>query len=184
VNGLPAKLRSHGSRIAVSLVVIAIAGATCAAAFALGPSDSRGGTQDLFSSAKRAVPGGSLSLRAKALLPGDSAHGTAVVRNDGDAAGRFYLNADQCVDHPGSGGASFAHVLTVTVTDVTGGQHPACVYVGPPVALSGVDLGTFAPGEQRTYRVVVGFPGGEIDAAVFAGCSLELGLRWTAVTPG
>jgi hypothetical protein len=183
VNGLPAKLRSRASRLAVSLVVVAVAGATCAAAFALGPSDSRGGTQDLFSSAKHAMPGGSLSLGAKALLPGDSAHGTAVIRNDGAAAGRFYLSADRCLDHPGFSGASFAHLLRVTVTDVTVGQHAVCVYVGPPLALSGVDLGTFAPGEERTYRVVVGFPAGETDTAVFAGCSLELGLRWTAVTP-
>ncbi len=182
MSGLASKMRLHGSRIAVSVFVVAVAGITCAAAFALGPSASRGGTQQLFSSAGCAIAGGSLSLQAGALAPGDTVRGSAVVRNDGDAPGRFYLNADTLVDRAGAGGSSLAEVLQVTVTDVTTPAHPAKVFAGPPAGLSGIDLGTFAQGEARSYRVVVSFPGSETDGAAFAGSSLELGLQWTAVT--
>jgi spore coat-associated protein N len=184
VSGLPAKLRIHGSRIAVSLLVIAVAGATCAAAFALGPGDSRGGTKDVFSSAGHAVAGGSLCLKAGAMAPGESVHGRAVVRNDGNASGRFYLNAEGLVDRAGSGGGSLGDVLWVTVTDVSDPDHPATVFAGPFAELSGVDLGSFAQGEARSYRVVVSFPACETDGAAFAGSSLKLGLQWTAVTAG
>jgi hypothetical protein len=184
VSGLPAKLRVYGSRIAVSLLVVAVAGATCAAALALGPGDSRGGMQAVFSSAGHAVAGGSLCLKAGVMAPGDTVDGKAVVRNEGDAPGRFYLNAEGLVDRAGSGGASLSDVLRVTVTDVNDPDHPATVFAGPIAELSGVDLGCFAQGEARWYRVVVSFPACETDGAAFAGSSLELGLQWTAVTAG
>lgn len=105
-----------------------------------------------------------------------------MVRNEGDTPGHFYLNADTLVDHAGAGGSSLAEALRVTVTDVTTPAHSATVFAGPPAGLSGIDLGTFAQGEVRSYRVVVSFPSSETDGASFAGSSLELGLQWTAVT--
>jgi hypothetical protein len=184
MSGLSAKLKTHGSRIAVSLLVVAIAGATCAAAFALGPSDSQGGTRDVFSSASHAVAGGALSLKAGVIAPGDTVRGTAVVRNDGDAPGRFYLSAEGLTDRPGSGAACLADVLRVTVTDVTVPGHPAGVYAGSPAGLSGIDLGLFSQGDARSYGVVVTFPASVTDGAALAGSSLEFGLQWTAVTAG
>jgi len=174
------KLRIHGSRIAVSLLVVIVTGAVCAAAFALGSSGLGAGTLGMASSSGGAVAGGTLSLRSATLAPGDTVRGTAVVRNDGDAPGRFYLHAEGSGDRPGSGGSGLSETLAVTVTDVTTAGHPLHVFAGPPAGLSGVDLGTFAPRAERTYRIVVSLPASVADAA--AGGSLELGLQWTAVT--
>jgi hypothetical protein len=104
------------------------------------------------------------------------------VRNEGDAPGRFYLGTDTLVDHPGAGGGSLAEVLTVEVMDVTSPDEPLLVYSGAPAGLSGIDLGTFAEGAARSYRVIVRFPQVDVDSEVFAGSSLDLGLQWTAVT--
>jgi hypothetical protein len=180
MSGWASNLEVHGSRIAVSLLVIVVAGVTCAAAFALGPGP--GAAQDMFSSARCAVAGGSLRLEAQALTPGQRVTGSALVRNEGDAPGRFYLGTDRLVDRPGAGGGSLADVLTVEVVDVSSPDEPLLVYSGSPGGLSGIDLGTFAQGAARSYRVIVWFPQCDVDSEVFAGSSLDLGLQWTAVT--
>ena len=101
----------------------------------------------------------------------------------GDAPGRFVFGTDSLVDRPGSGGGSLAKALQVTLTDVTDSGHPRRVYSGALSGLSGIDLGSFAPGATRTYRIAATLQPQTASSTAYADCSLALSFQWTAVTP-
>jgi hypothetical protein len=175
-----AKQRRGGvSRILASLIVILVAGGVCIAAFAQWSSASAALPDSMFSSGARAIAGGSVSMPDHQFLPGDTVTGKAVVTNDGDAPGRFVLEADCATGRPGSGESGLAKALRVTVTDVTDGSHQRRVYSGTLSGLTGVDLGSFAAGAVRSYRLTVTLPAKD---SASADGSLALGFQWTAVT--
>jgi hypothetical protein len=175
------QIRVHGSRIAVSVLVVLVAAAVCAAAFAKESPQAAAVSTCLFSSGSCAIAGGSVTLRAAKLLPGDTVTGAVVVANDGNAPGRFTLQTGTLVDRRGAGGGSLAKSLRVSVTDVTSG-HAHRVYSGSFAGLHGVELGTLAPRATRAYRVTVTFPDRDVDGAAFACSSLDWSLQWSAIT--
>jgi len=174
--------RVGGFRILASLLVILVAGGVCAAAFAQWSSASAALPNGMFSSGSRAIAGGSVAMGSHQLVPGDTVTGTAVLVNDGDAPGRFIFGTDSLVDRPGSGGGSLAKALRVTMTDVTDSGHPRPVYSGALSGLSGIDLGSFAPGAARTYRIAATLPRQTVSGSACAESSLALNFQWTAVT--
>jgi hypothetical protein len=176
--------RVGGFRILASLIVILVAGGVCAAAFAQWSSASAALPDSMFSSASRAIAGGSVSMGDHQFMPGDTVTGTVVVANEGDAPGRFIFGTDSLVDRPGSGGGSLAKALQVTLTDITDSNHPRRVYSGALSGLSGIDLGSFAPGATRTYRIAATLQPQTVSGTAVADGSLALSFQWTAVTSG
>ena len=164
-----------------SLVVVLVAGGVCVAAFAQWSSASAALPDGMFSSASRALAGGSVVMGDHRFAPGDTVTGAVVVRNDGDAAGRFTFGTDSGVAGSGKDD-SLARALRVKMTDVTDGGHPRRVYAGPLSGLSGIDLGSFAPGAERKYHIAVTLPAQAASAASCAGDPLALSFQWTAVT--
>ena len=176
--------RVGGFRILASLLVVLVAGGVCAAAFAQWSSASAALPDSMFSSGSRAIAGGSVVMGSHQFVPGDTMTGKAVVTNEGDAPGRFVFGTDSLVDRPGSGGGSLAKALQVTLTDVTDSGHPRRVYSGALSGLSGIDLGSFAPGATRTYRIAATLQPQTASSTAYADCSLALSFQWTAVTSG
>ena len=167
------------SRVLVSLIVILVAGGVCVAASAQWSAASAALPDSMFSPGFRAIAGGSVSMPDHQFLRGDTVTGKAAVANDGDAPGRFVLEADSAAGRPGSGESSLAKALRLTVTDVTDGTHPRRMYSGTVAGLSGIALGTFPAGAVRSYRIAATFPA---QAAASADGALALSFQWTAVT--
>ena len=88
------------------------------------------------------------------MIPGDEVRGRASVRNVGDAAGDFRLRVTDVRDVPGPKGGLLSKRLRLEVVD-TRRWRP--VYRGTIDSLD-VALGTWRPGEARTYRFRVWFP--------------------------
>jgi hypothetical protein len=117
-------------------------------------------------------------LAAVRMVPGGSAQGTVTISNAGDASGAARLEPYDLFDNPGPGGALLSHSLILDVTDAAG----RAVYRGPLVEQPAADLGTFDPGEQRTYRFVATLPrsaGNEYQKA-----QAGVGFRWTMTGGG
>lgn len=120
-------------------------------------------------------------MGAADMVPGDAAEGTASIRNAGDARGDFTLTAADLEDQPGPGGGVLSSRLRLEVTE-QGVDEP--VYVGPLTSLD-VDLGTWAPEEERSYVFLVRLPAGDPGADnAFQGSSVTVTFEWNAVQVG
>ncbi len=173
--------RGNLSRIAVSLVVVVLTGAVCAVAFAQW-SAAASGTGSLFSSSGHALAGGSVALPDHRFVPGDTVTGTATVQNSGDAPGRFTFGVEQPAGARPIAGNALAKAMHVTVTDVTDPGAPQRVYRGRLCDLTGLDLGVFAAGVTRTYRLELSMPAGVSHAG--ASAPLDVSFGWTVITSG
>lgn len=181
MDGAGTQGRDRRFRIVASLLVVLLAAAVCAGAFAPWSPASRALPTSMFSSGSLCLCEDSVALDARRLTPGQTVTGRVVVANEGDASGRFTLRASSLVDGPGSAGSSLARALQLTVTDVTVAHAPRCLYTGSLAGLSGVDAGRFGPGAARTFRIAVTFPQQAVGGSTFSGSSLSVAFAWTAV---
>lgn len=114
---------------------------------------------------------GEAVVTATGMRPGDSTSGTVTIGNAGDAAGRFSVAVTD-VD-----GALLAGAVRL---DVRAQGASAAAYEGPLGEVGDVDLGTIAPGEERTYEVRLTLPSGV--GNLLQGAELSFGLTWRATT--
>src|SRR5206468_9553064 len=108
--------------------------------------------------------------------PGGSVSGAVTVSNTGDVAGAATLAATDARDAPGPGGAPLSPRLVVEVTDSAAGT----VYRGLLATMPSVALGTYAPGDQRTYTFRVTLPDGTPAADdALQGSETTVRFQWT-----
>ena len=100
--------------------------------------------------------GNAAIMGASHLVPGESVEGSATIENVGDAAGDFTLTATDVTSTPGPKGGSLVARLRLSAYDDATGTS---LYSGQIDELN-LSLGTWAPGESRTYRFAVAFPEG------------------------
>jgi len=86
------------------------------------------------------------------LKPGDARSGEVTITNTGSLAGTFKLSESNASNAFGSGN------MTLKIDDVTG-QKTTNVYSGDigKVQAEGINLGSYAAGEARTYRFTATF---------------------------
>jgi spore coat-associated protein N len=86
------------------------------------------------------------------LKPGDVRSGEVTITNTGSLAGAFKLSESNASNGFGAGN------MTLKVDDVTG-QKTTSVYSGDigKVSAEGINLGSYAAGEARTYRFTATF---------------------------
>jgi spore coat-associated protein N len=109
---------------------------------------------------------------ASGMRPGDSRQGTISIGNRGSAAGALTLRAT------GLTGAALASVIELRVEEVTaGGAKPK--WSGALDSFDGVDLGSFATGARRTYRIGLSWPAAAADPSL-QGSSTSFAFRWSA----
>ena len=139
-------------------------------------------------------PGAALFTVTK-MKPGDMAPGTVTITNDGDIAGDFTLS-NSAVTNPVLPAVTaplsvpFSDLLTVKIYSTTTtvpvvAKHQVYPAVGS--ALIGVDpalaLGTFQPGESRTYDFEVTFPNGTpAHDNPYKKASMSLTYNWTSTS--
>jgi len=122
---------------------------------------------------------GQAILSASGMRPGTQVSGDVTIANDGDLAGAFRLSRPGIDEQPGVGGGRLSTRLVLQVVDVSAAV-PVTVWAGDLGAFTSVDLGTFAPGQARTYRFTARFPdGGPADNA-WAGASSTVRFDWTS----
>lgn len=94
-------------------------------------------------------------LGATDMVPGTEATGGVTIQNVGDASEEFTLSGTDAVDAPGPNGGKLATVLVLSIVDTGTGTS---LYAGRLDRFTSVSLGTWAPGEERTYEFLVDFP--------------------------
>jgi hypothetical protein len=112
-------------------------------------------------------------LVAQGMAPGETRSGDVTISNVGDSTGAFVLTGSGLTDSS----ARLSSVLGLTVTDVTPGRPGSQLYAGPVGGLSGIQLGTLAQGETRTYRFTVNVAAGAGNA--YQGATTSMGFVWT-----
>lgn len=133
---------------------------------------------------------GSAILTAGGMSPGDSAEGTVTITNSGDLTGAFALSSAALADTPGPNGGKLSDRLRLDVSDITRPATPVGVSSSALSAMPARALGSFAPGEARTYRFVVSFPDGGIPLSntsgdnAYIGSTARLRFDWTAISGG
>lgn len=114
-------------------------------------------------------------LAGQDLVPGQSVQGSASITNAGDASGDFTLSGEDLTDVPGPGGGTLSSVLTVRIVESPG---DTVVYTGGLADFDSVSLGTWKPGEKRSYDVTVTLPDDAGNA--FQGSETSLTFAWDA----
>jgi hypothetical protein len=101
-------------------------------------------------------------LSASAMAPGDSVSGVVTIANDAPGARGLLLAKRGLRDRPGPYGGSLSTALLLRVEGRfpggDGGWRP--IYEGGLAAMPRLELGRFAPGESRDYRLTATFPNG------------------------
>ncbi len=122
--------------------------------------------------------GNTAIMKAVGLIPGDVVKGSATIENVGEASGDFTLQVQNVADEVGPNGGVLSSWLHLDVYDE---DHPNAIWAGPLAELD-VDLGTWTPGEQRTYRFEVSLPeeGASVDNA-FQRSKATATFVWNAV---
>jgi spore coat-associated protein N len=117
---------------------------------------------------------------ATSMRPGEGVSGTVTIGNSGDVNGAFSVRAAGVVDTPGPNGGLLSERVDLRLFDVTGSGPPVPVFTGHPADLDGVDLGTFAPGEERDYLFTATLPDRGVNDNDYQGAGLSLGFEWRA----
>ena len=117
-------------------------------------------------------------MKASGMVPGDVVKGSATIENVGEASGDFTLRVKDVTDRSGRTEASSRPGSTSTCTTKTRPRRS-----GPerwPSSTS--SLGTWTPGEERTYRFEVTLPeeGASADNA-FQRSKATASFEWNAV---
>lgn len=123
-------------------------------------------------------------LEAGNIAPGDSRSATVTITNRDGSPASFSLTKYGLRERPGRGGGKLSDRLELRVEEVTHQPFPANLYSGALDSMPSQALGTFKPGESRTYRFTVTFsdhrtsrPPNLADNAYMGG-SLSLGFHW------
>jgi hypothetical protein len=126
----------------------------------------------------------------KKMKPGDTATGSVVITNNGDATGKFMLSTSALSSPVGANGGHLADTLTVVITNTTAGYT---VYSGP---INAVPAGawtkaanaTWAVNESNTFSFVVTFPdngkaGGPTSGDnAYQGATMSINFDWESVS--
>ncbi len=170
---------------ATAVVVLVIAGAVAYAAVLM-PSGGRGTAALHRSSGPLKITdsrGRNAILRMRNMKPGDRVAGSVRIGNGSKRIrARISVRLTRWVETPGKGGARFSQRLVLLVQRMYSRRRPRTLYRGPLRQMRPLRLGTFRPGEKRTYRFTVRFPRGS--AAVdnrFQGGSVRMQFTWYAV---
>lgn len=127
---------------------------------------------------------GTAIFAATSMKPGDTAHETVTIANDGDVDGTFSLSTSNLTSTPGPNGGLLSTVLQLQIVDTTSG---ATLYEGPVDAVGAVAAGSFAAGVSHTYEFTITFPdGGDPPDATtgdnaFMGSSMSIRFDWNQV---
>lgn len=125
---------------------------------------------------------GSAVLSASNMKPGARASGTVTITNTGSAQGDFSLSTESLAESPGRGGGLLSAGLRLSISDITSPSAAIGVYAGSLGSMPGLSLGTFRPGESRTYLFSTNLP---LDASnTIQGASVTVAYRWDASTGG
>jgi hypothetical protein len=119
---------------------------------------------------------------ASAMRPGEDVSGRVTIGNSGDVAGAFGVRAAGVVDTPGPNGGLLSEQVELLLLDVSDVGNPETVFAGHPADFDGVDLGTFAPGEERDYLFSAKLPRTGAHDNLYQGAGLSLGFEWQAGT--
>ena len=126
---------------------------------------------------------GQAVFMAREMRPGEGVSGTLEIGNDGDVKGHFAVRPSTVDDTPGPNGGLLSERVDLALYDVTAGlAHPVPVFAGHPADFDAVDLGAFAPGEERDYLFTATLPEGGTNDNDYQGAGLSLGFRWQAGT--
>lgn len=112
------------------------------------------------------------------IAPGDSRSENVTISNPADAPAAFSLGRYGLSERPGLGGGRLSERLDLRVEQLSNQAAAATVHRGSLASMSRVKLGTFEPGESRTYRFTVSFSDHGTDDNAYAGGSVSFGLRW------
>jgi spore coat-associated protein N len=135
-------------------------------------------------------PGTAIFAPGVLMKPGDSRVGIVDIQNTGTITGDFVLGTSNIVNTPAAPGLTSR--LTIEVEDCglwaqPGPPAPTCgtttiKYAPNTIAgLSGIDMGNFAPGDKRRYRITVLWPNGTpAQDNPLQGAGLTFDLNWTA----
>jgi spore coat-associated protein N len=115
-------------------------------------------------------------FQASGLAPGRSVTGTVRLTNSGTLPGDLSLQQLDVSDSPGPGGGRLSNVVSLEITDVTGGSSIP-VFSGQLGGLGSRSVGAIGPGEARTFRFTASLP--DMDNA-FAGSGLTVRYAWNA----
>jgi hypothetical protein len=123
---------------------------------------------------------GQAILSTANLRPGGSASGTVTIANQGGASGIFDLEPNDLNNDPGPRGGRLGSALRLVVRDLGSSR---VVYSGSLASLTSRGLGTWRPGESRTYRFDVSLPNSAptVDNKL-QGSAARIGFRWNART--
>jgi spore coat-associated protein N len=123
---------------------------------------------------------GQAIFQASGLAPGRSVSGTVRLTNSGTLPGDLSLQQLDVSDSPGPGGGRLSNVVSLQITDVTGGSSIP-VFSGQLGGLGSRPLGAIGPGDARTFRFTASLP--DMDNA-FAGSGLTVRYAWNASAAG
>jgi hypothetical protein len=126
----------------------------------------------------------------KKMKPGDTATGTVIITNSGDASGKIQLSTSNLSSPVGVNGGQLAGALDVVITNTTTGYT---VYSGkinavPANAWTKAANATWAAGEPNTFTFVVTFPdtgkpsGPTAGDNAFQGTNMSIQFDWEAVS--
>lgn len=113
---------------------------------------------------------------ATGMRPGDSRQGTITIGNKGSAPGTVALKAT------GLTGTALAAVLDFAVEETTGGGSTQ-KWSGKLGSFSSADLGSFAAGTTRDYKLTLSWPAASNDASL-QGASTSLTFQWSGSAKG
>jgi hypothetical protein len=119
---------------------------------------------------------------AEAMRPGQGVSGTVTIGNAGDVAGTFTVQAAGVQDTPGAFAGKLSERVELVLFDVTDVHSPKTKFAGHPADFASVDLGAFAPGEERHYLFAATLPDGGDGDNRFQGSGMSLGFEWRATT--
>jgi len=119
---------------------------------------------------------GQAIFQASGLAPGRSVTGTVQLTNSGTLPGDLSLQQLDVSDSPGPGGGRLSDVVSLQITDVTGGSSIP-VFSGQLGGLGSRPLGAIGAGETRTFRFTASLP--DMGNA-FAGSGLTVRYAWNA----
>lgn len=120
-------------------------------------------------------------LSMSRMVPRSSAAGTVTVANTSKRSGAFSLSPRVTADVAGPRGGRLAGRLEVLVQDE---RTRATAYAGPLSAMGRVSLGSWTPGEGRSYLFTVRFPASASPRTpddLVQGSSTTVEFLWDAV---
>jgi hypothetical protein len=143
------------------------------------PAMPRVGSSDLRGPLVRASASQTL-FQVTNLQPGTARIAQLTIANTGTTRGVVTFSPAGLTDLPAGSAEPLSRVLEVVMQDATNRFAPVTLWTGVLADLGPVVLGTFDPGQARTYRFTVRYPTGRPNAADDAqqGASTSVVFNW------